>query len=119
MFDHIGLRVANLEVSKRFYAAALEPLGARVTYEDAATIGFGTDAATPFWLVRSDTPGAAHVAFSALERGAVDLFHKAALRAGGRDSGSPGLRPDYGPHYYAAFVVDPDGHNIEALTNAE
>lgn len=117
MFDHVGIKVADLEASKAFYAAALEPLGHVPGYADASCAGFGPAGAPALWLYPAPTavgPGT-HLAFRAADRAAVDRFHQAALQAGGRDNGVPGLRPDYSPSYYAAFVLDPDGHNIEAV----
>lgn len=117
MFDHIGLRVSDLAASTAFYAAALEPLGHVRGYADDTVAGFGPPGATALWLHRSDPPqpGGTHVAFRAVDRAAVDRFHEAAIRAGGRDNGPPGLRAHYSPTYYAAFVIDLDGNNIEAV----
>jgi catechol 2,3-dioxygenase-like lactoylglutathione lyase family enzyme len=119
VYDHVGLKIADLEAGVRFYRAALEPLGFVLctSYETGA--GLGPEGSPALWLslakgrARTD----AHVAFRATSRGAVDAFHKAGLAAGGRDNGAPGLRPDYGPAYYAAFLVDPDGNNVEAVCN--
>jgi catechol 2,3-dioxygenase-like lactoylglutathione lyase family enzyme len=117
MFDHVGIKVADLEASKAFYAAALKPLGHVAGYADASCAGFGPEGAAALWLYPAPAavgPGT-HLAFRAADRTAVDRFHAAALKAGGRDNGAPGLRPDYSPTYYAAFVLDLDGHNIEAV----
>jgi catechol 2,3-dioxygenase-like lactoylglutathione lyase family enzyme len=123
MLDHIGLAVADLERSKASYAAALKPLGLslvmEVTAEESgadAHAGFGSAEKPFFWTGTGAKPrGGAHVAFAAETRAEVDAFHRAALGAGGRDNGAPGLRPHYHPNYYGAFVFDPDGNNIEAV----
>jgi catechol 2,3-dioxygenase-like lactoylglutathione lyase family enzyme len=117
MYDHIGLRVKDLGASVRFYRAALAALGCELCSEDAASAGFGPPGAPALWLVRADDERArgAHVAFRAPDRAAVERFYKGGLRAGGRDNGAPGLRSDYGPSYFAAFLVDPDGNNVEAV----
>jgi len=117
MYDHIGLRTPDLAKSLAFYEAALAPLGHELTYQDEASAGFGRkDGATGLWLHGGAAAGAgAHLAFAAASREAVDAFHAAALAAGGSDNGAPGLRADYSPTYYAAFVVDPDGNNVEAV----
>lgn len=117
MFDHIGLRVADLAAASRFYAAALTPLGLTRGAAGDGYAGFGPPGAPALWLhaVPRDQAGAAHVALRAPDRAAVDAFHRAALAAGARDNGAPGLRTDYAPDYYAAFVVDPEGNNLEAV----
>lgn len=117
MYDHLGIKVRNLPASAAFYAAALEPLGFVRGYADAASVGFGPKDAPGLWLYASDAPAGpgTHIAFKAGTRAAVDAFHRAALGAGGRDNGAPGPRPDYSPSYYAAFVLDPDGNNLEAV----
>ena len=120
MFDHVGLRVKDLAASTRLYRAMLEPLGVVVGAEDPAYVGFGPKGETSLWLVRiADAPSPSagvHLALKAPSRKAVDAFHAAAIAAGAKDHGKPGLRPDYGPRYYAAFVIDADGHNVEAIT---
>ncbi|PZW46882.1 catechol 2,3-dioxygenase-like lactoylglutathione lyase family enzyme [Humitalea rosea] len=123
MLDHIGLVVSDLERSRRFYLAALPPLGIGVEMEVTAEetgghahLGLGTAGKPFFWVSGgAAASGPIHVAFTATTRAAVDAFHAAALAAGGRDNGGPGLRPHYHPNYYAAFVFDPDGNNIEAV----
>jgi catechol 2,3-dioxygenase-like lactoylglutathione lyase family enzyme len=117
MFDHIGLTVSNLERSRAFYAHALAPLGITELARFANVIGFGREH-PQFWIGEGTAVQPAprtHVAFAAVTRLEVDAFHRAALDAGGADHGAPGLRPQYHPHYYGAFVLDPDGHNIEAV----
>jgi catechol 2,3-dioxygenase-like lactoylglutathione lyase family enzyme len=122
MIDHIGISVADLAVSKAFYAQALAPLGYTLVMEVSAeqtgghpAAGFGTQA-PDFWIGQDGAPSQrTHVALRTRTRAEVDAFHAAALAAGGRDNGAPGLRPHYHPNYYGAFVLDPDGHNIEAV----
>ena len=127
MLDHIGFGVSNFLNSKKFYAAALEPLGVglvmEVTAEQtgaSAHAGFGENGKPYFWIGDGEGTlrGRMHVAFAARTRKQVDAFHRAAIAAGGRDNGRPGLRPHYHAHYYGAFVFDPDGHNIEAVCHA-
>lgn len=116
MIDHIGLKVRDVAASARFYTAALAPLGAVAASQDENGAGFGPPGAPALWLYRDPkAAGGAHIAFRAAGRGAVDGFHKEGLRAGGRDHGQPGLRADYSPNYYAAFLTDPDGNNVEAV----
>jgi catechol 2,3-dioxygenase-like lactoylglutathione lyase family enzyme len=114
MFDHIGIRVKDLAASVRFYTAALAPLGLGLCSSDESGAGFGPRGEPALWLYRGEGAGT-HLAFRAGDRAAVDRFHAAALAAGGRDHGQPGVRGDYGPSYYAAFVLDPDGNNVEAV----
>lgn len=123
MIDHIGLQVSDLSQSKAFYAGALAPLGYTLIMEltkeqtgGFSGAGFGIVPKPDFWIGEG-TPNQPpiHVAFRAEDRATVDAFHAAALAAGGRDNGKPGLRPHYHPNYYGAFVLDPDGHNIEAV----
>ena len=115
MFDHIQIKVKDLKSSKRFYTAALAPLGLAVQYEDKAVVGLGPKGAPALWLSEGESRSSVHVAFAAKDRAAVKAFHDAALPAGGKDNGKPGLRPNYHANYYAAFVKDPDGNNIEAV----
>jgi len=115
MFDHIGLRVRDLAASLAFYKAALAPLGFNVIYQDKTTAGLAPEGGAALWLHSASSGSNAHVAFAAANRIAVEGFHAAALKAGARDNGRPGLRPDYGANYFAAFVTDTDGNNIEAV----
>jgi catechol 2,3-dioxygenase-like lactoylglutathione lyase family enzyme len=117
MLDHLGLTVADLGRSQRFYAQALAPLGYAVRAEYTGRfVGFGEGERPTFWLGVGAAPKTGtHVAFTAPDRATVGRFHAAAIAAGGRDNGGPGLRPQYHANYYGAFVVDPDGHNIEAV----
>jgi catechol 2,3-dioxygenase-like lactoylglutathione lyase family enzyme len=117
MYDHIGLRIQDLEASVRFYKAALASLGHGLCFRDEAGAGFGPEAAPALWLHAAAAPhqSGAHIAFRAATRAAVDAFLQAGLDAGGRDHGAPGLRREYSPDYYAAFLLDPDGNNIEAV----
>ena len=116
MYDHIGLKVQDVAASARFYKAALAPLGHELASEDKDGAGIGPKGAPALWLYRdAAAKGGAHVAFVAKDPAAVDRFHAAGLKAGGRDNGAPGLRKDYSPRYYAAFLIDPDGNNVEAV----
>jgi catechol 2,3-dioxygenase-like lactoylglutathione lyase family enzyme len=116
MFDHIGIKVRDFDASVRFYTAALAPLGQGLCSRDESGAGLGPEGQPALWLYRGGNAGAgAHLAFRAADRAAVDRFHAAGLAAGGRNNGAPGVRGDYGPTYYAAFVLDPDGNNVEAV----
>jgi catechol 2,3-dioxygenase-like lactoylglutathione lyase family enzyme len=111
--DHIGISASNYEKSKAFYAAAVAPLGLKIMSDYGVTVGIGDD--FPFlWLLAGDA-GHVNLAFRAKDRAMVDAFYAAAIAAGGTDNGAPGLRTEYHPNYYGAFVLDPDGHNIEAV----
>jgi catechol 2,3-dioxygenase-like lactoylglutathione lyase family enzyme len=116
MLDHLGIAVANFAVNKAFYTAALAPLGMRITMEgDNWAIWSDTDFAQ-LWLGEAEpVNNQLHLAFSAKTRAQVQAFHAAALVAGGTDNGAPGLRKEYHPNYYGAFIIDPNGHNIEAV----
>ena len=116
MLDHISIPVSNLADSKAFYSQALAPIGFGLLGESDRHAAFGFSH-MPYLIVRlaEVAPESVHVAFTADTRAQVDAFHAAALAAGGTDNGAPGLRPDYHPDYYAAFVLDPDGHNIEVV----
>ena len=117
MLDHVTIGVSDVERSKAFYDAALLPLGIERLYAEGATFaGYGISPRAFFWIGHRDTPQTGvHVAFTAQSRAIVDQFHEAALAAGGQDNGQPGIRSHYHPDYYGAFVLDPDGHNIEAV----
>jgi catechol 2,3-dioxygenase-like lactoylglutathione lyase family enzyme len=119
MIDHTGLMVSSIPKSKAFYAAALAPLGYTVVMEWEQFAGLGVAPKPDFWIGEG-TPNVPpiHVAFRAESRVQVDAFYNAAIAAGGRDNGAPGLREHYHPNYYGAFVLDPDGHNIEAVCHA-
>ena len=117
MYDHIGLKVKDLRASVNFYAAALAALGHDVCSKDASSASYGPADRPALWLsagTDATRPGV-HIGFHASDRNAVDRFHRDGLKAGGRDNGRPGLRTDYGPSYYAAFLFDPDGNNVEAV----
>ena len=123
MLDHIGLKVTDVERARAFYDQALKPLGVSVVMEvptektgQAPYLGYGEGAKPYFWIGQDRrATEQLHVAFVAASRAKVDAFYSAAMAAGGRDNGPPGLRPHYHPAYYGAFVLDPDGHNIEAV----
>lgn len=118
MFDHVGLNVKDYAASRAFYEQALAPLGWSVAmaFDEWKAVGFGTAAKPDFWITEREPYGTGtHVAFAAESRAAVDAFHAAALAAGGRDNGAPGIREMYHPTYYGAFVLDADGNNIEAV----
>ena len=117
ILDHVGLYVSDLSASRAFYTAALAPLGISVLIEGEGWCMFGSGRQPQFWIGdRGPVPGGIHLAFVAADRAHVHAFHAAALAAGGRDNGAPGPR-DYHPAYYGAFVIGPDGHNIEAVTH--
>jgi catechol 2,3-dioxygenase-like lactoylglutathione lyase family enzyme len=117
MLDHVSIGVRDVERSKSFYDRALAPLGiTRLYAEGTSAAGYGISPKAFFWIGTRETPQTgAHIAFAAPDRATVERFHKAAMAAGGRDNGPPGVRPHYHPDYYGAFVLDPDGHNIEAV----
>ena len=116
MFDHIGLGVSDYAASKAFFLQALGPLGIGVVMEGPYGVGIGPPGKPAFWLHQDATkPAPLHLAFAAADRQQVDAFYRAALEAGGKDNGAPGLRPQYHPNYYGAFVIGPDGHNVEAV----
>lgn len=119
MIDHISIGVRNVATSKRFYDAALQPLGYQCLSDSPGSLGYGAKAPA-LWVNAADRPvppdggSGLHFCFSAPSRKSVDAFHAAGLASGGTDNGRPGLRADYGAGYYAAFLVDPDGYRIEA-----
>ena len=116
MFDHVGFGVSDLPAGKAFFVAALAPLGLGVVMEGEYGVGLGKKGKPSLWLSRAEaTPRALHLAFAADTRAQVDAFYREALAAGGKDNGAPGLRPHYHANYYAAFVIGPDGHNVEAV----
>jgi catechol 2,3-dioxygenase-like lactoylglutathione lyase family enzyme len=116
MFDHVGIGVTNLDQSKKFFLRALEPLRVSVVMEGPYGVGMGQNGAPSLWLSETkEKPAHLHLAFATVNRAQVDAFYKAALAAGGKDNGAPGLRPHYHANYYGAFVIGPDGHNIEAV----
>ena len=116
MIDHIGINVSDVAKSKAFYQAALAPLGYKVRMEFPEGAGFGDERAV-FWILhRPPVTTSAHIAFTGKTRQVVRDFHAAALRAGGTDNGGPGVREHYSPSYYGAFVLDPDGNNVEVVT---
>jgi catechol 2,3-dioxygenase-like lactoylglutathione lyase family enzyme len=120
MLDHAGFGVSDYQRSKRFYEAALAPLGITLLMEPmSAAAGFGERRKPYFWIEAEREPShTVHVAFEAPDRATVDAFHAAALAAGGIDNGAPGVREIYHPTYYGAYVLDPDGNNVEAVCHA-
>jgi catechol 2,3-dioxygenase-like lactoylglutathione lyase family enzyme len=127
MIDHVGFPVSDYEAAKAFYAKVLAPLGYTLimevtpdeTEDGTAAAGFGVNGKPDFWIGSEGAlQGRLHVALTAKDRPAVDAFYKAAIAAGGRDNGPPGLRPQYHPNYYGAFILDLDDHNIEAVCHA-
>jgi catechol 2,3-dioxygenase-like lactoylglutathione lyase family enzyme len=118
MFDHVGLNVRDYAASRAFYERALEPLGYGVVmaFDEWKGAGFGKDGKPSFWVMQREPYGTGtHVAFASDDRATVDAFHEAAVAAGGTDNGAPGVREQYHPTYYGAFVLDPDGNNVEAV----
>lgn len=119
MFDHVSIGVSDIKRAGKFYDAALKSLGFTRLSDGDTSLGYGGEA-VQLWLgatktpVKADMESGLHFCFAAPDRRAVDAFHAAALENGGKDNGKPGVRADYGPKYYAAFVVDPDGYRIEA-----
>ncbi|HEY4242029.1 MAG TPA: VOC family protein [Kofleriaceae bacterium] len=113
MIDHIGIPVTDMAKSVAFYELALAPLGYTKLMDFGDAVGFGTDGKPDFWLGKQPAMYRTHVAFRTKGRGIVRDFHAAAMAAGGTDNGGPGIREHYHPDYYGAFVLDPDGHNVE------
>lgn len=119
IIDHVGLAVSNYERSKTFFSQALAPLGIEVVMEIQGWAGLGRAGKPEFWFGQHVAPQRPmHIAFAAQTREQVRAFHEAGLRAGGRDNGPPGIREVYHPNYYGAFVIGPDGHNIEAVCHS-
>ena len=118
MIDHVTLNVRDLEACQAFYTAALQPLGYELILEFLEGCGYGADGKPDFFLAqRGEASGSVHVALHGPDRSTVDAFHEAALAAGGTDNGPPGVRRVYHEHYYGAYVLDPEGNNIEAVTH--
>jgi catechol 2,3-dioxygenase-like lactoylglutathione lyase family enzyme len=118
MIDHVTANVGDFQQAKRFYEQALAPLGYSVQMEFESAAGFGSGEGIPdFWIGSNPERGATHVAFTAKDRAAVDSFYKAAVAAGAQDNGPPGVRAHYHENYYAAYVHDPDGNNLEAVSH--
>jgi catechol 2,3-dioxygenase-like lactoylglutathione lyase family enzyme len=115
VLDHVGLAVSDLAAARAFYVAALEPLGFGVVMEFPGVIALGLAGQPELWMHQGAPSAPIHIAFHAADRARVDAFHAAALAAAGTDNGAPGLRPQYHPGYYGAYVLDPDGNNVEAV----
>jgi catechol 2,3-dioxygenase-like lactoylglutathione lyase family enzyme len=119
IIDHIGFGISNYEASKRFFTSALAPLGIELVKEVQGWAGFGKSGKPELWFgERTEKTAPIHIAFIAENREQVRAFYSAALDAGGKDNGAPGIREIYHPNYYGAFVIGPDGHNIEAVCHA-
>jgi catechol 2,3-dioxygenase-like lactoylglutathione lyase family enzyme len=119
MFDHISLKVGDFRRSLEFYRTALAPLGFEAQFldEQGKSVGFGPPGAVGLWISEGTPQAPLHIAFASSSRRGVAQFFESGLRAGGKDNGKPGVRPDYAKDYYAAFLLDPDGHNVEAVTH--
>lgn len=123
MFDHVSIGAKDIARTRKFYDAALAPLGYSLLSEGEGSLGYGAKA-VGLWIsaaahpVKADSESGLHFCFVAPDRAAVDAFHAAALKSGGKDNGKPGVRADYSPKYYAAFAIDPDGYRIEAYTDS-
>jgi catechol 2,3-dioxygenase-like lactoylglutathione lyase family enzyme len=117
MYDHIGIKVGDLDASVRFYTAALAPLGYVLCSRDESGAGFGPKGEPALWLYlqKGLKSAGAHIAFRAPDHAAIGKFHAEGIKAGGRDNGPAGPRADYSPTYHAAFLIDPDGNNVEAV----
>jgi catechol 2,3-dioxygenase-like lactoylglutathione lyase family enzyme len=115
VLDHVGLAVSELAAARAFYVAALEPLGFGVVMEFPGVIALGLAGQPELWMHQGAPSAPIHIAFHAADRARVDAIHAAALAARGTDNGAPGLRPQYHPGYYGAYVLDPDGNNVEAV----
>jgi catechol 2,3-dioxygenase-like lactoylglutathione lyase family enzyme len=119
MFDHLSLKVRDFKKSLAFYRSALAPLGFVAQYLDerGKSVGFGPPGAVGLWVAEGSPSSSAHVAFVSADRTSVERFYQGGLEAGGKDNGKPGVRPDYAKDYYAAFLLDPDGNNVEAVAH--
>ena len=115
--DHAAVNVTDLQRSKAFYSDALKPLGFSLIYEAEGFLGFGDGQMPSFGVAQREPVGGGHIAIAAPDRSTVDAFYDAAMSAGGTDNGPPGVREDYHPTYYAAYVMDPDGNNLEAVVH--
>ncbi len=117
MIDHVSVKTSDQKASRRFYEKALAPLGYEVlrAFHDGQVVGMGIAGKPDFWFSPGESSGPIHLAFSSSDRASVDAFYAAALAAGGKDNGGPGLRPEYHAGYYGAFAFDPDGNNVEAV----
>ena len=115
MIDHTAVNISDKESAKSFYTQALEPLGYTIAFEMGEFMGFADANGMDLGVVRRDPAGGAHVAFKCDDHASVDAFYAAAMAAGGKDNGAPGIREHYHEHYYGAFVLDADGNNIEAV----
>jgi catechol 2,3-dioxygenase-like lactoylglutathione lyase family enzyme len=119
MIEHVSLPVTDLDEAKEFYQVTLAPLGYKLNMDfSPEAAGFVEGGHTSFWIAHKETVVPTHIAFRAKDKDEVHAFYDAALKAGAIDNGAPGPRPDYGPDYYAAFIIDPDGNNIEAVCYA-
>lgn len=115
MIDHIGFTVSNIQTSKAFYLAALAPIGYELIMEGEGFAGLGANGKPDLWIQQGTAGAPLHLAFHTRSRQLVDAFHAAAIAAGGKDNGGPGVRAHYHPSYYGAFVHDPDGNNLEVV----
>ncbi|HEY1992016.1 MAG TPA: VOC family protein [Gammaproteobacteria bacterium] len=115
MLDHVSLNVSDATQAKKFYTKALEPLGYTIFKEYDGGFGIGESGEASVWTQEADVEKPTHLSFRAKDRKIVDAFYKAAIAAGGKDNGKPGIREKYSQDYYAAFVLDPDGNNVEAV----
>ena len=119
MIEHVSIPVKNFKKAKEFYTKILATVGYKVNMEFEGAAGFMADGHTSFWIVERPHNEKMHVAFLSHNRDEVGAFHAAGLQAGGTDNGQPGLRPDYSPDYYASFILDPEGNNLEAVAFSE
>ena len=115
MLDHVGVPVSDISRSKTFFQKALAPLGYKIVMDVGEAAGLGAEGRPDFWIAKAPKAAQHHIAFAAADRATVKAFYEAAIAAGGKDNGAPGLRPQYHPNYYGAFVFDLDGNNIEAV----